>query len=190
MTSKVTLISKAEYARRRGVAKSAVTKAIAEGRISEIGGKIDPVVADAQWAANTRARVGAPTPPPDPVQTPALDLVPPVELPAAAAAPADDYNSFRARREAADAELAEMKVQLERGKTIAVDAVRQVVATTFAGTRDALMQIPARLSPVLAAELDPARVHDLLVTELHAALARLSTLPFRIGGSTSEPPTG
>jgi len=42
------------YARQRGVSHVAVKKAIDTGRISQLpDGTIDPVVADAQWAANT-----------------------------------------------------------------------------------------------------------------------------------------
>jgi hypothetical protein len=52
----VELITQAEYARRRGVAKSAVAKAVAERRITLIEGRIDPSVADIQWERNTRAR--------------------------------------------------------------------------------------------------------------------------------------
>ena len=52
----VQLLSKAAYARHRGCDEKAVRKAIAERRISLIDGKIDPEVADIQWAKNTRAR--------------------------------------------------------------------------------------------------------------------------------------
>ena len=42
------------YARHRGVSHVAVKKAIDTGRITPLpDGTIDPVVADAQWAANT-----------------------------------------------------------------------------------------------------------------------------------------
>ena len=40
MNGRVELITQAEYARRRGVAKSAVAKAVAEGRITLINGKV------------------------------------------------------------------------------------------------------------------------------------------------------
>ena len=52
----VQLLTKSAYARHRGCDEKAVRKAIAEGRISTIDGKIDPEVADIQWARNTRAR--------------------------------------------------------------------------------------------------------------------------------------
>jgi hypothetical protein len=44
------------YARRRGVAESAVRKALEKGRIAaESDGTIDPVKADAAWTTNTDA---------------------------------------------------------------------------------------------------------------------------------------
>ncbi len=57
----VQLLSVSDYARHRGCDEKAVRKAIAENRITAItdaNGKrrIDPDVADIQWAKNTRAR--------------------------------------------------------------------------------------------------------------------------------------
>ena len=59
------------YARHRGVALSAVQKAIATGRIHpEPDGRIDPIKADAQWDRHTRTaqpttpRVTTARPPP------------------------------------------------------------------------------------------------------------------------------
>lgn len=50
------LITPTEYARRTARHHSTVLKAIRTGRISLIDGKIDPEVADIQWAKNTRVR--------------------------------------------------------------------------------------------------------------------------------------
>lgn len=62
------LITKAEYARRRGVSKQAVCKAANTGRITLVDGKVDPEVADVQWARNTdpaqAARAGKQSPDP------------------------------------------------------------------------------------------------------------------------------
>src|SRR5467141_119831 len=41
------------YARHRNVTPAAVRKAIKSGRITAVDGKIDPAVADRDWAANT-----------------------------------------------------------------------------------------------------------------------------------------
>ena len=51
----VQLMSQRAYARHRGVTLAAVQKAIKSARISTIDGKIDPAVADIQWARNTNA---------------------------------------------------------------------------------------------------------------------------------------
>lgn len=59
----VSLITQSEYARRRGVAKSAVAKAVKENRIRLIDGLVDPDVADIQWERNTRARADSAKPP-------------------------------------------------------------------------------------------------------------------------------
>lgn len=48
----IDLMTKAEYARRRGVTHGAVCNAVRRGKISTIGGKIDPGVADLQWEMN------------------------------------------------------------------------------------------------------------------------------------------
>ena len=41
------------------MSREAVRKAVAEGRVSLIDGRIDPIVADVQWSTNTRARADA-----------------------------------------------------------------------------------------------------------------------------------
>jgi hypothetical protein len=48
------------------------------------------------------------------------------------------------------------------------------MATKISGARDALLQIPSRLAPVLAAEPDLLKVTSLLEDALRQALADLS----------------
>ena len=178
----VNLITQAEYAKQRGCSAVAVHKAVKAGRISLIDGKIDPAVADVQWARNTRARAGS--------GGPATDAVPGV-VPGAVQAPVvteGDYWINRARREAAEADLAEMKREEQASRLISVEAVRSTLATVLAATRDSLLQIPARLAPVLAAESDPAVVHDLVQQELHQALSQLARAPVRIAGASTPDP--
>lgn len=179
--TKVKLMSQAEYAKHRGVSAVAVHKAVKGRRISLVGDKIDPVVADIQWAANTRPRI-------DHAKREAEDLQSPLAAvsPAAAAshvivarqvdAPAapEDYWASRARREAAEAAIAEMKRDELEGHLIRADAIRAAWARRIATARDALLQIPARLAPLLAAEPSMERVAELLEVELRQALADLS----------------
>ena len=93
----------------------------------------------------------------------------------------EDHQAARTRREIAEANLAEMREAEERGDLIRVSAVKATLATIFATTRDALLQIPSRLAPLLAADADPANVQNTLHTEIHQALNDLATAPRKIG---------
>ena len=165
MVSKVNLMSQAEYARHRGCSKVAVGKAVKANRISMINGKIDPAVADIQWEKNSRARAGTQT---------SAQL--PLDGGDAPAEPAkvDDYMYNRNRREAAEAERAELSLAEDKGQLIRVDAVKAALANVFSSVRDALLQIPARLGPQLAAESDAAKAQSMLHAEIHQALQQLA----------------
>lgn len=169
----VALITQAEYARRRGVAKSAVHKAVAEGRISLIDGRIDPHVADIQWERNTRARADAGQ---------ASALVPSVGAtsPAADASPpplpeATGYAFDRALRERAEREMAEIALAKEKRQLVHYTEVRAEMAARIGDVRTNLLQIPARLAPLLAPETDQGKVHALIDAELRAVLTKLTT---------------
>ena len=84
------------------------------------------------------------------------------------------YDAARRRREAAEARMAEMKQAEMEQALIRVDAVRSSFANKLSGARDALLQIPPRLAPVLAAEPDMVRVTTLLEDAIRQALAELS----------------
>ena len=172
MASKVNLMSQAEYARHRGCSKVAVGKAVKAARISLVNGKIDPAVADIQWEKNSRARASAHTP----AQL-LLDATPANAEPTKA----DDYMHNRNRREAAEAERAELSLAEDKGQLIRVDAVKAAVASVFSATRDALLQIPARLGPQLAAESDASKAQTMLHSEIHQALQLLAGATERVG---------
>lgn len=167
----VDLISKAEYARRRGCDPAAVTRAVQKGWITEIDGKIDPVVADVQWAANARSR--ADSRPATAIGAQLAGIAPAAAAPSTGPTEAT-YFASRARREEAEAKLAELKLQEQQGQLVRVDQVRSETARLAAGLRESLMQLPARLSPVLAAEADAGKVHDLLGEELRQVLRQLA----------------
>lgn len=97
-----------------------------------------------------------------------------------------NYHVARTLREAEEARMARLKREEMEGQLIRLEAVRSVAASTLAATREALLQIPARLSTVLAAEGSPARVHELLQQEIHQALGQLATLPERVGPNAQE----
>ena len=170
--SKVNLMTQAAYARHRKCSKVAVGKAVKAGRISMVNGLIDPMVADIQWQANSRARAS---------QSGGDQL--PLEAGSTPDEPAkvDDYMFNRNRREAAEAERAELSLAEDKGQLIRVDAVKAAVASVFSAARDALLQIPARLGPQLAAESDASKAQTMLHSEIHQALQLLAGASERVG---------
>lgn len=174
--TKVKLISLADYALHRGCSKAAVTKAAQAGRITLIDGKIDPMIADAQWKANTRARI--------PPRAAREEGAPAVGAPAAAGegAEGDGYWASRGRREAAEAELAELKLAEQRKELIRIAAVERVWAGLLAAAREHLLQVRSRLAPLLAAEADVFKIEQLLEAEHNQALQLLSSADVRDEG--------
>lgn len=156
----VELVSIAEYARRRGCTEGAVRRAAREGRICLIDGKVDPVAADAQWAANTRVRAGS--------------------APAAQGGPGEagdtsgTYWQSRAKREAAEAEVAEMRLRELRRELVRVDEVRHLLGRRLSAAREILLGSASRLAPLLATEADQVRCAQLLEGEMHRALGEIS----------------
>ena len=175
----VELISQAEYARRRGCTEGAIRRAVRDGRIALFDGKVDPVAADAQWARNTRPRAGSE---PVGVVATAAPRAGSEQGGGASTSPpgreeedgSGGYWASKARREAAEADLAELKLAEQRGSLISVKAVSDQLALDYATTREGLLQLPSRLGSTLAAETDPAAVERLLRAEIHQALTRLA----------------
>jgi hypothetical protein len=80
----------------------------------------------------------------------------------------------QAQERAFAAKIEELKYKEMAGQLIRIDAVRAAWAKRIASARDALLQIPHRLAPVLAAESDLERVSQLLEDELRHVLDELS----------------
>jgi len=179
------------YARHRGVSHVAVKKAIDTGRISQLpDGTIDPVVADAQWAANTtptRRSVTA-----EVRETPQVSAVT-REIPQAAARPQRDTpepptpalssggtSLLQARTVNEVVKAQTNKVRLARLKGELVDR-SQAVAHVFKlarAERDAWLNWPARISSQMAAGLgvDPHALHVALDTAVRQQLQDLGDL--------------
>jgi phage terminase Nu1 subunit (DNA packaging protein) len=92
----------------------------------------------------------------------------------------EDRDEARTRREIADANIAEMEEARMRRELIRVSAVQAQMSVDYATLRDALLQIPARMGPLVAAEMDPAQVQHLLHAEIHQALVDLSGAADRV----------
>lgn len=98
----------------------------------------------------------------------------------------ETQDEARTRREISEADLSEMKRAEQRGELIRVDAVTTALGRVFSKTRDSLLQIPARLAPLLAADTEPASVQNILHTEIHQALQELAGASDRLWQSPGE----
>jgi len=180
----VQLITKAAYARHRGCDEKAVRKAIAEGRISAIGGKIDPTVADIQWERNTRARVKTT----QPGQADLVGAGAEVSAVPAAAGPTGDaperqaadpgYMQFRARREEADAQIAEMNAAKMRGAMLMRDDVDRAMFEIGRELRDRLTACARRVAAEVAS-IQTAEGCEAVIDREHRIVLELLVTHFR-----------
>lgn len=161
------------YARRRRVSHTAVQKALASGRITlGADGRIDPDVADRQWADLSKPQnsvTGDPGSRSRPSAGPegGAQAVPGERV-------AASYRESLAAREAYRARLAKLDFEERTGKLVSADEVRAVTFRVARATRDQIMGVPARLAPLVAAATEPLEVQRLLEEALRDVCAELS----------------
>ena len=167
MNGRVNLISQSEYARRRGVAKSAVAKAVAEGRITLINGKVDPAVADIQWAQNTRARADSGRTAAGNGSEAGQGMPKALEAPGA---PESGYADYRAIREKADAEMAQRANLKDAGLLVERTRVERGMFDVVRAFRDAVMAIGQRAAPRCIGLGDARDIEHVITDETRKAL--------------------
>ena len=175
----VQLINVSAYARHRGCDEKAVRKAIEERRITPIPGKngrnmIDPVVADIQWAQNTRARADSSRA--TAIHAPALglgSLAPSESLPATdtAASPAQDsgYSHYRSLESKEDWEKKRRENMVAVGKLVDRDLVERAVFDAFRSLRDAALAVSQRAAPRCIGLADARDIEHVIADELRKA---------------------
>lgn len=179
------------YARHRGVSHVAVKKAIDTGRITPLpDGTIDPVAADAQWAANTTPtrRSVAAEPKEEPQPAAAARVIPQTSArvvretadPPPPALSTGGTSLLQARTVNEVVKAQTNKVRLARLKGELVDR-SQAVAHVFKlarAERDAWLNWPARISAQMAAGLnvDPHVLHVALDAAVRQQLQDLGDL--------------
>lgn len=153
MASRVTF---AQFAAQVGVTASAISKAVAAGRLTaDADGLLDPVAAAAQWAHNRRRQRRPRVPPAGDSQA----------APAAA-----DYWQARTERELAEARMATMREAEMRGELVRAAEVEREIAGRLVALRDALETVGARIGAILAAESDAASCARITRAEIRSAL--------------------
>jgi hypothetical protein len=173
----------AAYARHRGVTPEAVRYAIRVGKLqnaivmSKAGvPKVDHEIGDQEWVLTPRAVGQEAVGVGDPTSTWPDDMK---KVPLLA--------ESRAKREFADAQLAELKLEKEKGKLIDADSVRREAFKVARFVRDALLNIPDRVAPELAGESNVFKVHARLTEEIRKTLESLRFEP--VDSETNEQQT-
>ncbi len=120
--------------------------------------------APAGFAAPSSSFIAPPPAPPSPARPHAETL--PTEC---------SYQEARRRDAVASAEIRELEVAELRGDLVRRATVVAALGRRVASLREALLQMPARLVPQLAATTDPIKMDQLLRDEVTRALEQVSS---------------
>ena len=190
-----------------GTTHRAVQKAIEDGRISAAlvrdgSGKvlgIDPDRADRLWAEQTTGSANATTEQLSQAAAKshaargnnlsdrgraALNAAPPAgsDDPPLTGGNASSYAQARAIKEAYEARLKKLEYDEKSGKLIPADKVKADCFKAAVVVKEALLNLPPRISAELASTIDPFEVERILRQELHAVLDLCSREFGRAGG--------
>lgn len=133
-----------EYAEHRGISRQAVYKAIAEGRIELVQGRINRELADREWQSNTapaEGSRGATARPENPA--------PGVPVGCETNSPALTYNQARTAWQLYRARLAQLEYEERAGRLVDADKVKQAAFEHARRLQEKLLALPARLGPTL-----------------------------------------
>lgn len=155
--AKLTVGSKAQYADHRGCSKAYVSKLIRLGKLAApalmADGRVNFILADQM--------IGAPG---------AGDAE---SLFAAADGVGPNYSAERAKREAAEAALAELRLQEKQREVVKTEAVSQAATSVFGRAMARFSEAWPELAVPLAAMTDPAAIADRLADEQKRIMAAL-----------------
>lgn len=164
------LITKAEYARRRGVSGAAVTQAVRAGRLTLVDGMVNLDTADAEWGGKSRPRVNSQPAVKSQIKVRPERAQPEVSDDADLSIP--PWQDSKAKQAHIDARKAELELAVIEGKLIDRAKIKAEIGRQFAAVRDGLLNIPARMAPALAAMKTPAEVQTALDAEIRAVVAQ------------------
>ena len=172
----IKLVTKAEYARHRGIRKPSVTKLIAQDKILVTPeGLIDLELSDLLLDNFSQARKRPNTPP---------EVSKSVDISDSATDARSDlinrltstgtYAEKRALLTGYKAELARLELERAKNKLVDADIVEKSAFDCARRVRDTILSLPNRLSSIIAAESSEHKVREYLTTELTKALEELS----------------
>lgn len=198
------LLSQLAYAKHRGVTHGAVAKAIKSGRLTKslVTGddgklRINPTLADAEWASNTSQAMQRKTEPAGVQQKPEavqhkpgkpLTDAPPPEF--AADPEGMDLNESRALKERYLALLAQLDYQVKSGILIDAQEARRSAFNMARKAREMLNSIADRVAPVVAGLDNQFECHRVIMTEVRRVLDELSKNPLDASDATGVADAG
>ena len=165
----MSLMTKSEYAKHRGVSKSAVTKMVRLDRILLTDdGLVDQEISDLLLDQFSESPLQNPKPAPKPhandLRNDFIDRM----------STAETYAESRALLTKYKAELARLEIEETQGKLLDRSSVESTAFDTARRVRDSILNIPDRIAPVLAAETDQLEIRKILSDELRKSLEELS----------------
>jgi hypothetical protein len=156
---KSNLITQSAYAKLKGISRQAVNEHVSRGNITLIDGRIDPVLADRQLLSNI-----------DPSQDSKIlkNLDPERYLEEQQTILI--YNKAKAKKMYFSAKLLELEYKMKTGELINLNDVKKEAFTRARRLRDRLLNIPDRVSALIAGEGDHEKVLKILQQEFKKAL--------------------
>lgn len=102
---------------------------------------------------------------------------PAAQAPAKKATPSP-YQIARAARETYSAKMAEIEFKKATGALVPLEPVKSLFFTIAKHTQQNLLNIPARITPIVAAENDEKKIYAIIEKEILEALETLSNVRF------------
>lgn len=156
------LVTSQVLAKEFGVSRQAVEKAAKAGRLTAFeDGRFDLAVARVQWEANRKRRVARPG---------AQEPGEPAEGRETPSAEGSDYWAHKTRREAAEAQLAELKLAETSGRLVARADVERASFTAARIMRDQLAAASPRLAAAVVGTPDVVAIERVIAAEHRAVL--------------------
>jgi hypothetical protein len=156
----MSLISQTEWAKRQGFSKQYVNKLLKNGKIKLIDGMIDEKSANSalqnQRDPNLPIRRNGSSSYEN--QSDMHDLLVKTKL----------------KNEIERGKLLEAKVKTEIGQLVSLEDVKKVAFARGRIIRDSMLNIPDRISSLLATKNDAAKIHEILTKEIREVLEELS----------------
>ena len=171
MAKKIKMATKSEYAKSKGWDPSYVTKLSKKGLLVEVDGKINTVATDKRIKeAQDPAREPFRKEVKGKVKTKTKATTSKKDTKTGKDTQDLSYAQARTERERIKAKKEKVEYDLLIGKLVDSEEVRISAFNRARILRDAMFNIPDRISTILAAESNPRKVHQILLKEIRIAL--------------------